>query len=502
MTATPPTVGRDLDAFGYKQEFERTIRRFASFAVAFSFISISTGIFTTYGLVLTTSGPVGIWTWPVVVVGQLAVALVFASFAARIPVTGYSYQYFSRLANPVLGWCVGWISFAFLAIVVVSVDYALAQVVLPTLFGYTGNADNQWAITALILLAQAALIALSTRRTAQTNNVAVGTELAGILGLAALLLIVGGIAGDLDFGNLFSKGAAEGAGGYSKFSATAIGPLFFAFLLGAYTIVGFESAANLAEETDDPHTVVPRAMWLAVLISGVVGFLFLIALTAAAGDPAALAGSATPVADIVDRVLGGVLGRVFLVVVAVSIFACGLVIMLTNVRLVWAMSRDNRFPASGLLRRIDPRHGTPAWATLFIWAIGELILAVFARRGDALVKLFSASTLLPAIIYFVTVLLYLARRRRLPAEEGFSLGRWELPVIGVALAWLAFELSIFRDASFRDPRIYVVVMFGAGLLYLGFLLASRGGARGLAMPTMRSPDVDLDAAGAAATPPR
>ena len=50
------------------------------------------------------------------------------------------------------------------------------------------------------------------------------------------------------------------------------------FLLGAFTIVGFESAANLAEETNDPERVVPRAMWQAVLASGVLGFMFIVAV--------------------------------------------------------------------------------------------------------------------------------------------------------------------------------------------------------------------------------
>ena len=31
-----------------------------------------------------------------------------------------------------------------------------------------------------------------------------------------------------------------------------------ATLLGAYTIVGFESASNLAEETHEPHKVIPQ----------------------------------------------------------------------------------------------------------------------------------------------------------------------------------------------------------------------------------------------------
>ncbi|HEU0003289.1 MAG TPA: amino acid permease, partial [Ktedonobacteraceae bacterium] len=74
-----------VQKFGYKQEYRRDLKRFASFAVGFSFISITTGIFTTYGSVLASSGPLGIWTWPVVIVGQLFVALVFAALASRMP---------------------------------------------------------------------------------------------------------------------------------------------------------------------------------------------------------------------------------------------------------------------------------------------------------------------------------------------------------------------------------------------------------------------------------
>ena len=59
----------ELAQFGYKQSMERHTGRFASFAVAFAFVSIATGIFTTYGAVLNSSGPVGIWTWPIAVVG-------------------------------------------------------------------------------------------------------------------------------------------------------------------------------------------------------------------------------------------------------------------------------------------------------------------------------------------------------------------------------------------------------------------------------------------------
>ena len=123
----------ELSRFGYEQALERRTGRFASFAVAFAFVSIATGIFTTYGSVLNSSGPMGIWTWPIAVVGQLAVAAILGLLAAHIPVTGYHYQWMSRLANPVLGWIMGWLSFMFLAIVVVALDNTIAKNLHPVL---------------------------------------------------------------------------------------------------------------------------------------------------------------------------------------------------------------------------------------------------------------------------------------------------------------------------------------------------------------------------------
>src|SRR5947209_18526249 len=221
-----------------------------------------------------------------------------------------------------------------------------------------------------------------------------------------------------------------------------------AFLLGAFTIVGFEAAANLAEETQDAHRVVPTAMWFSLLLTVILGFAFLVALNLASGNIAALTTSSTPVADIVTGTLGNVVGKVFLVLVTFFIFACGLVIFITVTRLVWAMPRDQRFPGY----QVNNRTGTPVAATLLSGILIEVVLAAFAGWGiftnptnaasqtTTLFSLFSAATLLPAIIYLATVILYIFARRKLPETHGFSLGAFEWPIIILALVWLLFEL--------------------------------------------------------------
>lgn len=476
---------------GYKQEMGRELGRYASFAMAFGFVSIATGIFTTYGSVLNSSGPRGIFAWPVAVVGQLSVALVFGALAARIPISGYAYQWVSRLVNPVWGWIMGWISFSFLGVVVVAVDYTVASTILPELFQYKGTTQNAWAITAVVILLQSFLVALSTRVTHRVNKVAVTVQLIGMISLTVLLFTVGGVTGKLDFSTLFSAAPAATDGYYSLGTATSVGPFALAFLLGAFTIVGFESAANLAEETKNPARVIPKAMAQAVLSLGVLGFLFLVAVTALIDDPAELAQSDTPVATVITAVLGSTVGKALLVLVVVSIFSCGLVITMSGTRLVWAMSRDERFPGWKALRKVNPARGTPLNATLFVFVIAQLILAGFSTSTDALFSLFAAATLLPAVIYAGTVLMYIVKRNSLPPTQGFSLGRWEIPVIVVASVWLAYELLIFRDKSFRDPWLYVLVLFALGAAYLVFLLVRRG-VSGMPMPDMTDVDHTLD----------
>jgi amino acid transporter len=154
----------------------------------------------------------------------------------------------------------------------------------------------------------------------------------------------------------------------------------------------------------------------------------------------------------------------------VSIFACGLVIMVTNGRMIWSMSRDRRLPGYQLWRQVPRATGGPTWATVLAAVIGALITLVLRTHTSALVTLFTASTIMPALLYASTVLLYVftARRHRAPAGH-FSLGRYEIPVIAGALIWLAYELIILIGPSeFRDAQYYVLGALGVGLVvYIG-----------------------------------
>ncbi|MDT5191908.1 MAG: hypothetical protein QOI28_4159, partial [Mycobacterium sp.] len=74
FTAAPPNPANPHDAtlasFGYAQELKRTLRFFSLFAISFSIVSISTGIFLNYGFAVNQFGGASIWTWPIAAAGQ------------------------------------------------------------------------------------------------------------------------------------------------------------------------------------------------------------------------------------------------------------------------------------------------------------------------------------------------------------------------------------------------------------------------------------------------
>jgi amino acid transporter len=486
------SADHNLERYGYEQKLGRTLSSFTSFAVGFSFISITSGIFAAYGFVLNNSGPRGIWLWIVAGIGQILVALIFMQFAARIPIAGYSYQWASRLTNPRIGWGFGWLSYVFLAVVVVAVDYGFATQAFMPLFGISPTTGHAQLVTVLTLVAQAALIVLSTRATALINGSAVGAEIIGMLGLTVVLLIAVAISGHGSVSNLTSSGTIGGGSGYWSYN----GPFMLAILIGAYTIVGFEAAANLAEETEEPTRVVPMAMLRAVVVSVVVGLVFLVALTIAMSDIKGTTGSAAPVSAIMEARLGGTVKDLFLVFINVAIFANGLIIMMSGSRLVFAMSRDRRFPGYQLFSRVIPSTATPGWAVGLILAGGVVFTLVFST--DTLVKLFTAGSILPALLYLATVLLYLRVRGRLARiPSSLTLGRWEPVVVGGALLWLVFELTVLVFPSqFWDAVKLVAILIAIGAVtYAGFRVFAPH-----ALDAM--PGVDDDGAGEVEAAPR
>jgi amino acid transporter len=451
---------------GYEPELKRTLGSFQVFAISFAFISVAVAVFATYDDMLNTAGPVGIWLFAVAAVGQTLVALVVAQFAARIALSGSAYQWASRLANPKIGWLFGWLSFWYLATGVVAMDNALASQAFMPLLGIPQSEDTARLLTVAIMIVQAVLVIVSTRLLGLFTSLSVGLELAIVVVLVIALIAVVVFTGSGSFDNLTSRGVAADATNYYAIG----GGLMAGMIVGLTTLVGFDSAANLAEEAKDPFRSVPRAIVASVVAAGVLGLLFLIALTVAIKDVPAVSSEGSPVASIIRSQLGPVAERILLLGIVFAMFGAGMVVMTAASRQAFAMARDGRFPASGLMRRVNPRTQTPVPATILILVVGVVLMV--ALRGEALMQLIVGGTILPALIYGATVVLYLSVRKRLEHKEGgFSLGRFELPVAAAALIWVAAALFVLvTPKSNFIPALVVVGLILVGGIYFAYML--------------------------------
>ena len=100
---------KELAKFGYRQDLNRTMRRFSSFAVSFSLISILTGIFANFHFGFSQVGNLIPISWTIVFAGQFIVALIMAELSVNYPISGYGYQWSYRLVGPKLGFITGWL---------------------------------------------------------------------------------------------------------------------------------------------------------------------------------------------------------------------------------------------------------------------------------------------------------------------------------------------------------------------------------------------------------
>ena len=471
MTKALPVPDADsYDEFcedcGYEPELKRTLSSFQMFAVSFAFISVAVGIFGTYDDVLRNSGPVGIWTWIIAAAGQMLVALVIAQFAGRIPLIGTSYQWASRLANPKVGWFFGWVTFCYLFTGLMAIDSAMSSTCLMPLFNLAPNEVTARTITAVVMVIQAVVAIASTRLMGLVNSTAVAIELTIVVVLAVALLVAVAVTGHGSVDNLTSRGLTAGATNYFAFG----GGLMAVMIVGLGTLVGFESAVNMSEEAKDPFRSVPRAIVVSVAAASVLGMVFLIALTVAIENVPKVSAAGSPVAMIMHDQLGTVTERIFLTAIAIAFFGGGLVTLTTCARMIFGMSRDYRFPASRLLRRVNERTQTPIPATVLAVVTGIAVLAVLP--GNALLNLITAGTVFPALTYGMIVILYLSVRKRLDRQEGaFDIGRFETPVSIAALVWSICSLvALLSPASARVPIMIVTGLLVVGGLYFAYMM--------------------------------
>ncbi len=473
-----------MEHFGYKQSLDRSIGAFGSFAAGVSYISILTGTFQLFYFGFGTAGPAYLWSWPLVLIGQLAVALCFMELAAKYPIAGSVYNWSKQLGSHFVGWSSGWLMLT-ASIVTLSAVVLALQLNLPRLwsgFQIIGDgkgpydfATNAVVLGTVLILFTTVVNALGVRLMAMINSAGVFIELIAAC-LIAIILALHATRGPAVFFSTNGYGAGQ-SGGF-------LGAFLIATLASGYVMYGFDTASSLGEETLEPRRTAPRAILRAILASFVIGGAILVFAVMSAPDlkDPMIGSSSGGLQYIVEQVMWGPLGKIFLVCIAVAVTVCSLAVHTAAIRLTFAMARDNALPFGEWLARVNPKTQTPIVPAVMIGVIAALILVVNIGQP----KIFTVLTSIAIIMIYVAYLMVTGPmlKKRLqghwpPADLGaggyFTMGRWGMFVNVVAVVWgagMALNLAWPREAVYGAPWyntwgafVYIAVILGAGLLW-------------------------------------
>ena len=439
----------DLAQYGYKQELKRSLGLGSSFAVAFSYISPSTGIFTLFALGLTTLGGVLIWTWPVVALGQFIIALNFAEVTSHYPIAGSVFQWTKYLARRGYAWFTGWM-YLFAGILTVTAVVATIPIALiPTIDGLPSLVGaKEWTIqptlgtslvVALITLVVITVLNIyGVRLVAIVNNTGVVFEILGMFVFALILAI---------FHNHQGVHVITNSGGLPVTPSIFLAGMF----MSLFVIYGFDTASTLSEETRDPRRAAPKAVLYAVIGAFIIGGVFLFGTLIAIPNMHTAIKEAWGPAQIIEANFSPAFATVYLLVVSAAIFVCCLSIMASTIRLCFGMSRDNQLPFSKPLSKVSPNLHTPVWTCITIAVLAAVPFIQFSGAGIIAI----AATAMIYFAYFLgNIAILRARLRGWPKTKApFRLGSWGLVLNILGLIYGGAMLINFawpRAAS--DPK--------------------------------------------------
>jgi amino acid transporter len=436
----------DLARFGYKQELKRSLGMFSSFAVAFSYISPSTGIFTLFALGLTTIGGVFIWTWPVVALGQFIVALNFAEVSSHYPVAGSVFQWTKYLANRSYSWFTGWIYLFAGILTVTAVVATLPLALIPAFNGLGWHSLNAASLHTQLVVALITLVVITilniygVRLVAIINNTGVVFEILGMFVFALVLMA---------FHNHQGFHVVTKSAGLPVTGSTFLAAMF----MSLFVIYGFDTASTLSEETKNPRQAAPKAVLYSVVGAFIIGGVFLLGTLVAIPHLGTAVKDGWGPAQIIEANFPTAFATIYLLVVSAAIFVCCLSILAATIRLCFGMSRDNQLPISGILSKVSPTLHTPIWSCIVIALISAIPFLKYSGAGTIAI----AATGMIYLSYFLGNLVIMAARARgwPKTRAPFRLGRWGVLVNVVALVYGGAMLVNFawpRVASNPEPR--------------------------------------------------
>ena len=387
-------------------------------------------------------------------VGVIFVSYAFIRLSGYFSHAGSVYAFSGITLGPRAGFFSGW------ALLGTYLAFTAASTAEAGLFGVaffqgSGIWDGaEWLVIALVAGALIAFFAYGDIRVATRS-------LLGLEGISVLLIVVLIV---IIFVKLIAGTAPQDQGITADIfkvpSGTSLDTVATAAVFGFLSFAGFEGAASLGEETNDPTRNIPRAIGTAVLVAGGFYIVCIIAQTWGFGtDPAgvkAFGESSAPLGDLSKDYVGSALSDLINFGAMVSAFASGLGTATAGSRILFALSRDGF--GSRRLGQASRRTGAPAGALAVVMTIGLSAVVIQRIVGTSAANAFfypgTIGVLSLLVAYIVTNIgalrfLFVAARRA---------PLWQIVIPLIAIAFLGYTIyKNIEGTSFPYDRFPYVV---------------------------------------------
>jgi amino acid transporter len=413
-----------------------------------------------YGLVGQMSAQVGGAIWiPFLVALALAVLTVFsyAELSSKYPRAGGAATYVHQAFG--VPFVTFMVTFAMVASAVNSAStlslaaggYLAAVLPIPAL------------VTAVVLvLTLGVIILLGVALSARSNSVLTVVELGGLalVVLAAITAIIAGTGSVDNLVDFAATGGAPGAGGTDGAVVTAV---VAATSLAFFAFVGFEDAANLAEETKDPARACARALVIALLTAAAL-YLTIAVLASVVVGGDRLAASSAPLLEVVRLSPLAVPDPVFTVIAALAVGNGVLINLLSASRMLYGMA-DQKVLHPGLAA-VHPTRHTPWIATVVV----TVVAMIFVFTGRLAVLATTTVALLLMVFAMVNISVLVLRRERVGHQH------FRAPTVLPALGALVCLALLTQQEGAVLLRVGIVLLVGVALWAVNHVVMRRAAA--------------------------
>jgi amino acid transporter len=297
-------------------------------------------------------------------IGMAAIGWIIAEYAKRIHSAGALYDYVSDGFGDRAGFVGGWLYYAATMVLTTAIVVLIGGITSDFLKSTWNIGIPYWVLDLVYLVVLLALIYVGIQISVRVQLVLVTISAIIVGAFFVYIVIKGGTSGN----SVRPFEPSESADGWKG--------IFFGIIYAILVFTGFETAANLGEETRDPGKSIPRAIILSVVVVGV--FYLLAAYAQDIGFGLNAKSWASSPAPLFQLAAPGAFGSSWFldlvqILVILDIAAVGLGCAVCTVRGVFAMARDGRIPSG--LRKVSPTFGTPAAAAALVGVISLCFVA-------------------------------------------------------------------------------------------------------------------------------